>query len=115
MDFYKTPKWLNLRNSILRRDGYMCQISKRYGKHRPAEIVHHIFPREDFPEYQYEPWNLISVTRAVHKDMHDQNTGELTKAGLELMRRAALKNGITIPDKYDSRTRTTHRDQRNRY
>lgn len=99
----------------MRRDGYMCQISKRYGKHRPAEIVHHIFPREDFPEYQYEPWNLISITRAVHKDMHDQNTGELTQAGLELMRRAALKNGITIPDKYDSRTRTTHRDQRNRY
>ena len=115
MDFYKTTKWIALRNSILRRDGYMCQISKRYGKLKQAEMVHHIFPRDDFPEYQYAPWNLISITRSAHKDLHDQNTGELTKAGLELLRRTALKNGIAIPDKYRTTKRTMHREQISRY
>ena len=115
MDFYKSSKWIALRNSILRRDGYMCQLSKRFGKLKQAEIVHHIFPREDFPEYQYAPWNLISITRSVHKDLHDQNTGELTQAGLELLRRTALKNGIAIPDKYGTTKRTMHRDRISRY
>ena len=30
--FYKSTKWKRKREKILRRDGYMCQVSKRYGK-----------------------------------------------------------------------------------
>ena len=100
MDFYKSTKWIEKRNSILRRDGYMCQLSKRYGKMLPAEIVHHIFPRSEFPEYAFESWNLISLTRAKHNELHDRDTDELTEEGAELLRRTARKNNIPIPGKY---------------
>ena len=100
MDFYKSTKWEQKRNSILRRDGYMCQLSKRYGKNREAEVVHHIFPREEFPEYAFEEWNLISLSRREHNSLHYRDTDELTEAGAELLRRTARKNNIEIPAKY---------------
>lgn len=114
--FYKSAKWLDLRESALRRDKYMCQISKRYGKMIPAEIVHHIFPRDKYPEYEYEPWNLISVTLKEHNRLHDRNTDELTDAGIELLRRTALKNGIPIPEEYTNGIkRASKHEQRSRY
>lgn len=51
---------------VMRRDGYMCQLSKRYGRAVPAEVVHHIFPVNEYPEYAYEPWNLIALSRMLH-------------------------------------------------
>lgn len=98
--FYRNRKWLKIRRSVLRRDGYQCQISKRYGKMAEANTVHHIFPREEFPEYQYEPWNLISLTAEKHNELHDRNTNELTSKGVELLKRTARKNGIPLPLKY---------------
>ena len=52
--FYRTKRWERLRAAVLRRDGYMCQASRRYGKRVEATTVHHIFPRDEFPEYQWE-------------------------------------------------------------
>lgn len=84
----------------MRRDGYMCQISKRYGRMVQAQVVHHIFPREEFPEYQYEPWNLISVTIEQHHRLHDRTNGLLSAAGVDLLRRTARKNGVEVPLRY---------------
>lgn len=85
MSFYTNPRWLRKRENILRRDKYLCQESKRYGKKIPAMIVHHIFPREDYPEFEYCDWNLISLSMAEHNAMHDRMTNELTAKGLELL------------------------------
>ena len=74
----------------------MCQLSRRYGKNRPADMVHHIFPREDYPQFALCDWNLISLTNSMHDTLHDRNTGQLTAAGLDLMRRTAVKNGIEL-------------------
>lgn len=98
--FYNGKAWLRLREAVLRRDGYMCQIDKRYGKCRKAENVHHIFPRQEFPEYQYEPWNLISLSHENHMAMHITSTGELSPAGIDLLRRTARKNNKPIPPQY---------------
>ena len=95
--FYKSSRWESKRQKILRRDGYMCQYFKRLGKYRPAETVHHIFPRELFPEYQWESWNLISLSNEAHNMMHDRNTHELTKVGKELLLRTARKYRIDTP------------------
>lgn len=84
----------------MRRDGYTCQIAKRYGKKEPAALVHHIFPREEFPEYQLEAWNLIAVSYAAHERLHIRDTGELTEEGKALLRRTALKYGKEIPERY---------------
>lgn len=79
----------------------MCQLSKRYGKHIEANTVHHIFPREDYPEYQWCEWNLISLSQSVHDGLHYRVTNELTQDGIDLLKRTARKNNIPIPGKYE--------------
>ena len=88
--FYKTSKWKHKRASILRRDGYLCQYSLRYGKRIDADTVHHIYSLEDYPEYALCSWNLISLSNQAHNKMHDRTTNKLTELG------EALKNK-TIP------------------
>ena len=84
---YNSTKWKRLAHAIMRRDNYMCQLSKRYGKRVPAEVVHHIYPVDEYPEYAYEPWNLIALSRKMHNTLHDRNTDALTTEGAALMRR----------------------------
>lgn len=98
---YNTTKWKRLAHAIMRRDGYMCQLSKRYGKRVPAEVVHHIYPADEYPEYAYEPWNLIALSRKMHNTLHDRNTDALTAEGVALMRR-------TKPRENDNSTRTAY-------
>ena len=94
--FYHTMRWIKLRERILRRDGYMCQISKRYGKRVQATLVHHIFPRSEYPEYEWEPWNLISVCVAAHNGLHDRESDALTEEGLRLQERTKMVMGNRI-------------------
>ena len=84
---YFGNKWKHLAAKAMRRDGYMCQLSKRYGKAVLAEVVHHIYPVDEYPEYAYCLWNLISLSRAAHNKVHDHNNVELTEQGLLLMRK----------------------------
>lgn len=100
IETYKEHRWVELRRYILKRDEYLDQYWKRYGKFKNAEIVHHIFPVEDFPEYQYCTWNLISLARSTHNMMHDRDTDELTDIGMELLERTARRNKITVPSYY---------------
>lgn len=86
---YKARRWERLRAQVMRRDGYRCQLSKRYGKAVPAELVHHIYPVDEFPEYAFEPWNLVSVSRAAHNKLHDRDSDKLTAEGVALMRRTS--------------------------
>lgn len=102
--FYDSPKWLRLRQSALRRDNYEDVYAKRYGKVKAAELVHHIFPKDEFPEYAYALWNLISVSTSTHNSFHDRDTDELTETGRLLLVRTARKQGVEIPVKYRSPT-----------
>lgn len=87
---YNGRKWKRKRDAALRRDGHMCQLSKRYGKRVPAELVHHIYPASEYPEYACCLWNLISLSRAVHNTLHDRNSDKLTAEGVALMRRTKI-------------------------
>lgn len=106
MSIYNTKHWEQKRAFILRRDKYQCQLSARYGKRRQADTVHHIFPLRDFPEYAFESWNLISLSKEVHNTLHDRETDELTDEGIRLLERTALKYGVTIPPGYVKKRRT---------
>lgn len=75
-------RWRRLRQRALNRDGHWCQEEKRYGRRVPATTVHHIWPAEDYPEYAYCLWNLISLSQASHDAMHDRKTRKLTTLGL---------------------------------
>ena len=82
--FYKSTKWLALRKQALKRDKFLCQMSLRYGKRKDAQMVHHIWPRDRYPQYQYCLWNLISLTNSEHDKLHDRVSNELTAAGESL-------------------------------
>ena len=100
VDFYSSEKWKRKRQAILRRDGYIDQVQKRFGKTIEATIVHHVFPLDEYPEYRLADWNLISVSMGTHNRLHDRITDELTEDGVELLRRIARRNGIAVPYKY---------------
>lgn len=94
---YKGKMWKLKREHILKRDGYRCQEAKRYGKRVDAKVVHHIYPAEDYPEYAWCDWNLISLCSDQHNSMHDRVTNELTAKGKALQQRTipphlSLKN-----------------------
>ena len=99
--FYHTKRWEQKRAAVLRRDGYRCQISARLGKNVSATTVHHIFPRKEFPEYEWETWNLISVSTESHELLHNREAGTLSDDGIALLRRTARKQGIPIPLRYE--------------
>lgn len=96
MNIYHTKRWERLRASVLRRDGYMCQASLRYGKHIQANTVHHIFPASKYPQYIWEPWNLISLSASAHNAMHVRDSEELTDEGMALLIRTARRVGVEI-------------------
>lgn len=79
---YQSRRWQKKSEHIKRRDGYQCQLCKRYGKLTPAKIVHHIKPAEEYPELIWEDSNLISLCVACHNKIHE----EKGRAGLRSMR-----------------------------
>lgn len=91
-----SAKWKHIREAVLRRDNYLDAVAARYGKRREATHVHHIFPREFFPEWTFEPWNLISVSTETHNALHDRESHKLTAKGIDLLLRTARKNSIEV-------------------
>lgn len=69
---YKSMKWKRKQAAILRRDGYMCQWCRRYGRQVSANTVHHIQHVEDHPELAFVDSNLISLCAACHNKAHPE-------------------------------------------
>lgn len=88
---YTSKRWTRLRERILKRDNYQCQYNKRYGRNIQANTVHHIYPAETYPQYQWCEWNLISLSKEAHNIMHDRESHELTDEGLKLQERLKRK------------------------
>lgn len=93
--FYDSKAWREKQRRILRRDEYKDQLELRAGRHVPAEMVHHIFPLDRYPEYALESWNLISISEETHRELHTIY-GELTDAGNALMQEKANEQGIKL-------------------
>lgn len=81
MNNYKRKAWELKAKVIKKRDGFMCQECRRYGKNKDAECVHHIYPADEYPELFYNNNNLISLCNACHNKMHDRCTQEITSIG----------------------------------
>ena len=82
---YGRNRWKRKREHILRLDGYKDVIAARYGRAQEATTVHHIYPAEEYPEYAWCDWNLISVSQGSHNKLENRKTGELTVLGRQLM------------------------------
>lgn len=74
-DFYNSGKWKRKRAAILRRDGYLCQNCKRFGRTRPAQTVHHIKHLDEYPELALTDSNLISLCNPCHNEAHPEKGG----------------------------------------
>ena len=84
-DYYGS-RWKKKREKILKLDGYKCRVAAMYGKKEEANTVHHIYPADEYHQYAWEDWNLISVSQASHNKLENRSTGELTELGQRLMR-----------------------------
>ena len=89
---YKSKKWKHKRKQILKRDGYLCQECKRFGKTTEATMVHHITPVEVSPERLWDSRNMVSLCGPCHETMHDRLTDKLTEKGREWVKRVGNNN-----------------------
>lgn len=95
--FLHSNDWKRTREQILRRDGYMDQYVKATtGRIISGNIVHHILPKEKFPQWALSDWNLITVSENTHRHILHNKNGALTKAGEALMRETAERNHIDL-------------------
>lgn len=102
--FYTSTKWRKMAARVLSHYNYQDQVKKRYGKMIQAEMVHHALPAEDFPEYFFEPKNLVPVSRSTHRGLHNDD-GTLTAAGVDVARRAARNIGVDISAYLETQSR----------
>lgn len=93
---YQSRRWIRKREHILHRDKHMDQYALRHGVRAEANLVHHILPAQEYPEYQWEDWNLISVSESTHRMLHEKYTGRLSPDGWELATETADANGIKL-------------------
>lgn len=59
--------WLNWRNSVIEREGNICKRCKK-----SADVCHHIYPRELFPEKQFDPDNGCMLCKGCHTWFHNR-------------------------------------------
>lgn len=67
-----SQRWKNKREKILKRDNYICQICKMYGKTTQAKIVHHIKSFDDYPDLAFDDNNLLSLCEKCHNKIHPE-------------------------------------------
>lgn len=72
----------------------MCQFALQQGRKIPADTVHHIFPVDQYPEYAWCEWNLISLSADAHNTMHDRQSQRLSPIGEQLRRKVAVERGL---------------------
>lgn len=78
---YQGSRWKKKRQHILKLDHYKDRVAEMFGRTEEATTVHHIYPAEEYPEWRWSDWNLISVSQATHNKLENRKTGELTSLG----------------------------------
>ena len=89
--FYTRKRWRDKAARIKRRDSYLCQEALRYGKTLEADVVHHIYPLDEYPELAYASWNLLSLSDKYHNAMHDRKTNKVTELGKQWQHRKRIE------------------------
>ena len=66
--FYRSKRWVDLRQSVLDRDHYLCQYCKAYGKLTPnSKTVDHIVPIAYDNSIMASKDNLATICRECHR------------------------------------------------
>lgn len=64
------------RAAVLRRAKYLCQECARYGKRTAATHAHHVKPRKEYPELQYDVSNGMALCTACHSKLEPRTGGK---------------------------------------
>ena len=84
---HNTKRWKRKSLAIRRKDKYMDMVALRFfNQRREGTMVHHIYPVDEYPEYAFCDWNLITVSADTHNKLENRTTGELTALGQMLQR-----------------------------
>jgi hypothetical protein len=68
---FKEPRYLEWRNAVLERDGYVCQhCGRQCRKYEKGLAAHHIKSYADYPDLRYDVTNGICLCRACHMALH---------------------------------------------
>ena len=65
-NYYTSARHRRWRAAVLRRDKYLCQRCKRYGRKSEATHAHHIKPRDQYPELHYVVSNGVALCSKCH-------------------------------------------------
>lgn len=68
--FYLSKAWREIREVALCRDNYLCQRCLQRGHLTPADLVHHVLPRDTHPKLELVLDNLQSVCMGCHAQLH---------------------------------------------
>ena len=77
---FESPKYLEFRKKVFKRDGRKCQMPDCKSKHKNAYLqVHHIKRVADCPELEYEPRNGIVLCTYCHRRVtkHEEEFEEI--------------------------------------
>ena len=74
-NYYQSARHKAWRDKVMRRDKYLCQECLRYGKRVAATHAHHVKPREDYPELQYDVSNGRALCMGCHNKEHPEKGG----------------------------------------
>ena len=78
---YSRKRHKQWREKVLRREKYLCQRCRRYGRTDKdglpvcATTAHHIKPLEDYPELAYRVDNGEALCEKCHNQMHPEKGG----------------------------------------
>lgn len=88
---HNTKRWKRKSLAIRRKDKYMDVVALRFfNQRREGTMVHHIYPVDEYPEYAFCDWNLITVSAETHNKLENRTTGELTALGKMLQRHTSV-------------------------
>lgn len=77
---YSRKRWRAVRQLVLNRDHYTCQVCKRKGKLAVyGNIVHHIVELREDESLAYEVDNLETVCTACHNTLHPERSSKRLK------------------------------------
>ncbi len=66
------------RQSVFEKDNHTCQKCGKTEFSKIEKVAHHIFPKELFPEKQFDPENGICLCSPYHMSFHDKYKNEPT-------------------------------------
>lgn len=92
--FYHSQAWQTVREQVLARDGYRCQVCKRAGRLTPATTVHHLKSVRQAPALKLDPANLECICRSCHNAEHTERAQALKTKQSKI--KASKRRGVKV-------------------